>query len=121
LGVPDGTLAARLARGRVLLAKRLVRHGLAVSGGSLAAVLAQNAAAAPASLVCSTINSAGLFAAAGHAAATGVISAKVAALTDGVLKTMLLTKLKIATAVVVRGAVLGGGGWTPVYSSQEGE
>src|SRR5262245_52389448 len=82
LGVPDGTLAARLARGRVLLAKRLARHGLAVSGGSLAVVLAQNAAAAPTSVVCSTIKVAGLVAAAGHAAATGVISGKVAALAE---------------------------------------
>src|SRR5262245_43146638 len=32
LGVPEGTLAARVARGRVMLAKRLARHGLAVSG-----------------------------------------------------------------------------------------
>ena len=39
LGLPDGTLAARLARGRVLLAKRLARHGLAISGGLLAMVL----------------------------------------------------------------------------------
>src|SRR5262249_36774042 len=57
LGVPEGTLAARLTRGRVMLAKRLARRGLAVSGGVLAAVLAQNAASAgvPASLVSSTI------------------------------------------------------------------
>src|SRR5262249_31939270 len=33
LGVPEGTLAARLARGRSLLANRLARYGLAVSGG----------------------------------------------------------------------------------------
>src|SRR5262245_16948450 len=51
LGVPDGTLAARLARGRVMLAKRLARHGLAVSGGALAAMLAQNAASASAPTV----------------------------------------------------------------------
>jgi DNA-directed RNA polymerase specialized sigma24 family protein len=44
LGVPEGTLAARLARGRVMLAKRLARRGLAVSGGTLAGVLAQKAA-----------------------------------------------------------------------------
>src|SRR5215471_11909254 len=64
LAVPEGTLAARLARGRVILAKRLVRHGLAVSGGSLAAVLAQNAASAsaPISVVCFTIKAASLFA-----------------------------------------------------------
>src|SRR5262245_43828045 len=40
LGVPEGTLAARLARGRVMLAGRLARHGLAVSGGTLAVALA---------------------------------------------------------------------------------
>src|SRR5712691_3461796 len=38
LGVPEGTVAGRLARARTMLAKRLARHGLAVSGGALAAV-----------------------------------------------------------------------------------
>jgi RNA polymerase sigma factor (sigma-70 family) len=106
LGVPEGTLAARLARGRVMLAKRLARHGLAVAGGSLATLLAQNAAAAgvPASMVSSTIKAASLLAA-GQAAATAVASAKVAALTEGVLKAMLLTKIKTATALAL-GAVL---------------
>jgi RNA polymerase sigma factor (sigma-70 family) len=110
LGVPEGTLAARLARGRVMLAKRLARHGLAVSGGSLAAVLSQNAvsASAPISVVVSTIKATGLFAA-GHAAAESVISVKVAALTDGVVRTLFLTKLKIATAVLVSAAFLASG------------
>ncbi|MCI0380543.1 MAG: sigma-70 family RNA polymerase sigma factor [Gemmataceae bacterium] len=100
LGVPDGTLAARLARGRVLLAKRLARHGLIVSGGVLAVVLAQNAALAstPNLVVSSTIKAASLFAT-GQAAAMRVISANVAALTEGVVKTMLLTKLKITIAM----------------------
>jgi RNA polymerase sigma factor (sigma-70 family) len=113
LGVPEGTLAARVARGRVMLAKRLVRRGLAVSGGSLAAALAQNAASAsaPTSVVVSTIKAAGLLAA-GQAAASGVISVSVAALMEGVLKSMLLTKLKIATAVVLAVGLLGtGAGW----------
>jgi WD40 repeat protein len=81
-----------------------------LSGGALAAVLAQNAASAcaPTALMLSTIKAAGLFAA-GPAAAAGVISAKVAALTEGVLKTMLLTKLKIATAVLLLLAGLGVG------------
>src|SRR5262249_38155505 len=39
LGLPEGTLSARLSRGRVLLAKRLSRYGLAVSGGALATTL----------------------------------------------------------------------------------
>src|SRR5260370_29445355 len=83
LGVPDGTLAGWLARGRVMLAKRLARHGLAVSGGALAAVLAQGAASAsvPTTVVSSTIKAVSVFAA-GHAAA-GVVSAKAAALTEG--------------------------------------
>ena len=102
LAVPEGTLAARLARGRVMLAKRLGRHGLAVSGGALAAVLAQNAASAsaPTSVVGSTIKAASLFAA-GQATATAVVSAKVAALVEGVMKAMLFSKLKTAIAIVL--------------------
>src|SRR5262249_49292176 len=46
LGCPEGTVAARLARGRAMLARRLARHGFAVSGGALAIALAQNAAQA---------------------------------------------------------------------------
>ena len=41
LGCPEGTVAGRLARARTMLAKRLARRGLALSGGALAAVLSQ--------------------------------------------------------------------------------
>src|SRR5262245_7369793 len=52
-GCPVGTVGARLTRGRRLLAKRLARQGLALSGGALAPVLAQGLASGgvPASLV----------------------------------------------------------------------
>lgn len=84
-----------------MLAKRLARHGLAVTGGTLAAVSSQSASASvPASVMSSTINAANLFAA-GQTAATGAISVKAAALTEGVLKTMLLSKLKMAMAVLL--------------------
>jgi RNA polymerase sigma factor (sigma-70 family) len=108
LGLPDGTVASRLMRGRALLAKRLARHGLAVSGGALAAVLAQNVASAgvPASVVSATIEAATLLAA-GQVA--GAVSVKVAALTEGVLKTMLLDKLKGMVTVGLFVAVLGAG------------
>src|SRR5207248_10961911 len=46
LGCPEGTVGGRLARARVMLAKRLAQRGVALSGGALAAVLAQEAASA---------------------------------------------------------------------------
>jgi RNA polymerase sigma factor (sigma-70 family) len=100
LGVPEGTLSGHLTRGRTLLAARLARYGAALSGGALAALLTQQsaAAAAPAGLTASTIQAAITFAA--GPAKLGVVSPAVAHLTEGVLKTMVLSKLKIATAAL---------------------
>jgi predicted DNA-binding protein (UPF0251 family) len=107
LGLPEGTLAGRLTRGRAMLAKRLVRHGLAMSGGGLAAVLPQKAASAcvPPSVMTSTIKAVTLVAA-GQAVTAGVVSARIAALTEGVLKAMLISKLKtIAGAFLAAGLI----------------
>src|SRR6266496_3924357 len=123
LKIPEGTLSSRLATAHHMLAKRLARHGLAVSGGSLAALLAQNAALAgmPAAVVASTIKTATLVAAS-QGAAAGVVSTKVAALTEGVLKAMLLTKLKIATLVFLSLALFGSGiGMLGLAAVQENE
>jgi RNA polymerase sigma factor (sigma-70 family) len=100
LGWPIGTLSGRLARARKLLAGRLRRHGLVLSGGVLAGVLSQNgmSASVPTSLVSSTVKAASLLAA-GQAAVAGLVSMKAAALTEGVVITMLLNKLKVMTMV----------------------
>jgi RNA polymerase sigma factor (sigma-70 family) len=104
LGVPEGTVGGWLARARAMLAKRLAQRGVVLSGGALAAMLSQNVATAgvPASMVSSTIKAARLFVA-GQAAATGVISAPVAALTESVLKGMLLNKLKLGMGMLLVG------------------
>jgi RNA polymerase sigma factor (sigma-70 family) len=105
LKIPEGTLSSRLTTARKLLAKRLTRHGLAMSGGALAALLAEKVSASvPASVASSTIKAATLMAA--GSVATDVISVQVAALMEGVLKTMLFTKLKLTTAVLLAAVLL---------------
>jgi RNA polymerase sigma factor (sigma-70 family) len=103
LGCPQGTVGTRLARGRVLLSRRLARRRLTLSGGLIATVLAQNAAAAgvPPLLTALTIKAAARIAA-GQATAGGLISAKVAALTEGVIMNMLVSRIKgVVTALLI--------------------
>jgi RNA polymerase sigma factor (sigma-70 family) len=105
LGIPEGSVASRLARARVMLAKRLNRRGVALSGGSVAALSAGSASAsAPPALVASTIRAASLLAA-GRAA--GIVSAKVAALTEGVVRAMFLAKLKTVTWALALAVLVG--------------
>jgi hypothetical protein len=101
LNIPEGTLSTRLRTARMMLAKRMARHGLTHSGGALATLLSHHAASAcaPNSVLSSIIQAAPLCAA-GHVA-TGLVSAKVTALMEGVLKAMLLTKLKIMMIVAL--------------------
>jgi len=98
LGCPIGTLSGRLSRGRALLAKRLARYGLALTVGSLSAALAQQevSASVPPTVVSATVK----------AATAGAISAEIAALTEGVVKAMLLAKLKMVTMILGTVAVL---------------
>ena len=107
LGLPEATLSMRLDRARVMLAKRLARHGTILSGSALALAISQNmaSAAVPHSIVSATVKAASVLAA-GQAVA---ISAKVVAITEGVLTSMFLTKVKLVTTVLLlAGAVCAG-------------
>jgi RNA polymerase sigma factor (sigma-70 family) len=110
LGSPIGTVSGRLARARDLLRKRLTARGLALPGGLLFASLPESSAlaAVPASLIVSTTQAALRFAAAKTVSA--LASTKAAALAEGVLKAMLVKKLKVVALGVLVLTLLGLGG-----------
>jgi len=99
LGVPEGTVASRLARARAMLAKRLQRHRLIVSPMLLASLLAEKASGAvlPEALVASVSRSA--LAPAG--------SSRAGVLAEAVVHAMFWSKLKIAGATLCLLALLG--------------
>jgi RNA polymerase sigma factor (sigma-70 family) len=121
LGCPVGTVLSRLARARQRLRDRLTRRGVTLSAAALAAALAGESAeaAVPGVLVRTAVRAAAL-AAAGHGLA-GVVSTEVVALTEGVVRAMLLTKVKVVGAVVVGLVLLGGGGGVLGYRTAAGE
>jgi RNA polymerase sigma factor (sigma-70 family) len=105
---PVGTVSSRLSRGRQLLRSRLERRGLAVSPAMFSANwLASTPSTVTIPLLESTVSSAIGFAA-GQAVPTLILS-----LTQGVLTTMWLHKLRtISFAFLVIGAATGGlGAW----------
>jgi RNA polymerase sigma factor (sigma-70 family) len=107
LGWPVGTLAGRLARARKMLARHLTRRGIALSAGTLAVLLSRQAASAGMSsaLASATARGAVLFAV-GPTAADVAIPARVIALSEGVMKSMLAAKLRGMTALALGVALL---------------
>jgi len=108
LGLEDSTVRKRLSRARKLLQERLTRRGVSLTAVlASVAVMADGAVASMLrSLAVSTAQAATRIAA-GQTEAIGLVSTKVAALTEGVVKTLFPTKLKTtAEALLARnGAV----------------
>jgi RNA polymerase sigma factor (sigma-70 family) len=105
LSVPEGTVSSRLARGRELLRKRLVRRGLMLTGAALGPALADAASAAvPPPLLHATLE-VGVLVATGRAA--GAVSAPVACLLRVTLRQMVVARLRVAALVLLAVGLLG--------------
>jgi RNA polymerase sigma factor (sigma-70 family) len=107
LNCPRGTIATRLARARERLRFRLLRRGVTLSVGTLAAMLTDNALSASVlpRLLTHTVKT----------ALMGGASVSVTTLTEGVLHTMFLSKLKMASVFVLILVAIGGAGVGTYY------
>jgi RNA polymerase sigma factor (sigma-70 family) len=129
LGCSPATLDRRLRRGKDLLRARLARRGVASSAALLPLLLAPGTAAArvPAALGTSVVEAAVRLAPGGAttplvSAKTHLIPARVAALADGVLQAMFITRVKTAAALVLLLAALGAGAglfWEGTLSARQ--
>jgi len=122
LNVPPATLATRLATARRALAARLTRRGVTLSGGALAGLLCTHASASavPPVLVGGLARAAEVVAGGGPVEA--LVSANAVHLSEGVLRMMLLAKLKAVavTALTVLALTTGLGlGLVPAAAGDE--
>jgi hypothetical protein len=108
MGCPAGSMSWRLSRGRELLRQRLSRRRLSIAPMLLAPLLMKSTASAavPPLLMKATVKAAVVTA--GQATTVGVVSVKVAALTEETVKAMWEIPFKFAawSAAVLLGGTL---------------
>jgi cobalt-zinc-cadmium efflux system membrane fusion protein len=102
LGCARGTVCSRLSWARQRLRNRLTRRGLVIGAAGLGLTLAP--AVAPAALVGATVNAALLFA---SGPAAGALTGQAVTLAEGVVRAMVLTKVKVAAVVLLSLGALG--------------
>jgi RNA polymerase sigma factor (sigma-70 family) len=120
LGCPQGTIATRLARARERLRIRLTRQGVTLSASSFALLLAREASAETLALtLCQTTVRAATAFATSKVVAAGFISANVVALTEGVWKGMLMTKLRMVCGALAAVMVAGAGAGVLTYGASD--
>jgi RNA polymerase sigma factor (sigma-70 family) len=101
LGWPIGTLSCRLSRARAILAKRLARHGVALSSAGLAIVVSDCAVACvPLQLMTATVKASRLLLE-GQCESLTLIAANVLNLTDKVVGAMFVKRVKRRVAAVL--------------------
>ena len=114
LNWPVGTLSGRLSRGRALLKGRLERRGLAVPAAAISRPFLNVSELPSQALIASTLKSASLF------ASSQPLAPNVLSLTQGVLRTMLLHKIKtVSLAAIVIGSLSGVAGAIALRAAQE--
>jgi RNA polymerase sigma factor (sigma-70 family) len=97
VGCARGTICSRLSWARQRLRDRLNRRGLAMSTAALVSVLAPGTASAV--LVSATVKAAVAFTS--NQSAARVLPGRAVTLAEGVLRNMLLTKVKMTAAIIL--------------------
>lgn len=112
IGCNAKTFSSNLTRAREKLRKRLTKRGVTLGVTALVTGLSQSASAAelPAGFVASTCQAATAVAAGGSVAGGGLVSAKVAALTDSALKMLFWAKVQTVAAVCAVTVLVAAGG-----------
>jgi RNA polymerase sigma factor (sigma-70 family) len=105
LGLPDGTVAARLHQARKLLADRLGRRGVALPAAGLGVLAAAEPVSADLARV--TLAAAGAFA---KGAASPAMSTTAQALAEGVVRAMNAGTWKLGLGAILAAGLLAGGG-----------
>jgi predicted DNA-binding protein (UPF0251 family) len=109
LGWPVGTVRSRLARARDRLRADLIRRGTGPPA-ALMPMLAFKKIVLPQGLIDATVR-AGILLSARDAGEAGLVSASAVALTEGVLRTMLVSKFKVIAVILIAvGALTSGVG-----------